>query len=102
MTTSALKTRVMDLPEWVPQPGGPTSPGETFPLATDQVTFERVIGVFGEHHLMFMCRFNGRSVSYNYPLLDPKTAATIANILNENIGNTLLSIGTIEIPEDDE
>jgi len=102
MTTSVRKMRVADLPGWVPQSGGPTSPGETFPITADQVTIERVIGVFGEHHFLFMCRFNDRSVSYDFPLLDAKTAAKIANILNENIGKTLLSIGTIEIPEDDE
>jgi hypothetical protein len=94
--------RVMDLPGWIPQPGGPTSPGESFPIYPEQVTIERVVGIFGEYRLLFTCRFDGRSVPYNFPLPDLKTAAKITVILTENVGKTLLSIGTIEIPEDDE
>jgi hypothetical protein len=91
---------VSQLPGWIPQPGGPKSEGDRFPTTADQVTIERVIGIFGEHHIVFTCKFNGRSVSYDFPLLDAKSAPKIAAILNDNIGNTLLSIGTIEIPID--
>lgn len=94
--------RVMDLPGWVPQPGGPTSPGETFPISAEQVTIERVVGIFGEDRLLFTCRFDGRSVPHSFPLLDLKTAAKITTILMDNIGKTLLSIGTTEIPDDEE
>jgi hypothetical protein len=41
-----------------------------------------------------------RSIFYDFPMLDEKTRPKIDEILTENAGKTLLSIGTIEIPSD--
>jgi hypothetical protein len=89
--------QVKDLPGWIPQPGGAKSEGETFPTTADQVYIEQVIHVMDDH-VIFTCKFNGRSVFYDFPLLDKKTSEKIMEILNDNRGKTLLSIGIIEIP----
>lgn len=91
--------RVMDLPGWPPQSGGAFKPGEIFPQSSEEVTIERVLRM-NDGHLLFACRFDGRSVFYDFPLLDEKTGAKVADILNDNIGKTLFSIGIVEIPED--
>ena len=101
-----MKKRVMDLLGWVPQPGGAKSKGDRVPRA-DEVFIERVLKVFDDH-IMFSCRFVdwstgeavARSIFYDFPVLDEKTRPKIEEILGENTGKTLLSIGTIEIPSD--
>jgi hypothetical protein len=99
--------KVKNLPGWIPQPGGVISPGDTFPTHADQVTIERVLQVFKDH-VLFACKFvstssgepKGRSVFYDFPMLDEKSGTKIAEILHNNLGRTLLSIGEIEIPSD--
>jgi hypothetical protein len=91
--------RVIDLPGWAPQPGGLSSDGERFPTSAYQVTIERVIYVM-EDRVIFTCGFECQSVFHNFRLLDLKTGKTIADILKDNVGKTLLSVGVIEIPED--
>ena len=101
-----MKKRVMDLLGWVPQPGGAKSKGDRVPRA-DEVFIERVLKEFDDH-IMFSCRFvdwstgeaEARSIYYDFPMLDEKTRPKIKEILTENTGKTLLSIGTIEIPSD--
>ena len=101
-----MNIRVMDLLGWVPQPGGAKSEGDRVP-SPDAVFIERVLKVF-EDHIMFACSFidrstgeaKARSYFYDFPMLDKKTLPKIAEILNDNIGKTLLSIGTIEISKD--
>jgi hypothetical protein len=101
-----MKKRVMDLVSWVPQPGGAKSNGDRVPSA-DEVFIERVLKVFDDH-IMFSCRFVdwftgeavARSISYDFAVLDEKTRPKIEEILTDNAGKTLLSIGTIEISSD--
>lgn len=90
---------VMDLPGWPPLPGGATSGGKRFPVSADQVTIERVLGKMHDH-VLFSCKFYGASVFFNLPMLDENNRERIAEILHDNISKTLLSIGSIEIPED--
>jgi hypothetical protein len=98
--------RVRDLPGWVPQPGGARSTGERVPRP-NEVFIERVLQVFNDN-LIFTCRFvdnfsgkpEGRSVFYSFPVLEKETLPKIAEIINQNVGKTLLSIGDIEIPSD--
>jgi hypothetical protein len=47
-----------------------------------------------------ICTFEGKDVNYPFNAPDEKTAQKLGVILNNNIGKTLFSIGTIEIPED--
>ena len=96
-----LPKRVMDLPGWPPQSGGSTKPGDIFPISTDDVTIERVI-LYAHESLMFSCKFNGKSVFYNFPMLDESFAKKLATILNAHIGQKLTSIAFVEIPEDND
>jgi hypothetical protein len=60
----------------------------------------------GQGH--FTCRFvdqsapgpTARSLFYDFPMLDAETLPKIVEILGDNVGKTLLSIGQIEIPSD--
>lgn len=90
--------RVMDLPGWVRQPSGRTSESQIFPISADKVIIENVLGVM-QDHVLFSCQFEGRSVFYDFPLLDEKNREKIVEILHENTGKSLLSIGSIEIPK---
>jgi hypothetical protein len=91
--------RVMDLPGWVPQPGGAYRPGDLIPLAAEEVTIEGVSRVM-DNYVSFTCIFRGRPVSYDFWVSDQRLAAKVVKILKENIGETLLSIGVVNIPED--
>lgn len=98
--------RVSDLLSWAPQPGGAKAEGDRVPHA-DEVYIERVVQTF-EDHILFSCRFvdnaagkgGARSLFYDFQMLDAETLPKIVEILNDNIGKTLLSIGEIEIPTD--
>ena len=65
------------------------------------MTIEDVLGVM-QDHVLFSCSFEGRSLFYDFPLLDENNREKITKILHENIGKTLLSIGSIEIPKDED
>jgi chemotaxis protein CheY-P-specific phosphatase CheC len=93
--------RIMDLPGWPPIPGGAHKPGDFFPTSTDQVTIETVLRI-SEGNVMFMCRFGDRSVGYHFFVADENTAKKVAAVLSGNIGETLLSIGMMELPPDAE
>jgi hypothetical protein len=96
--------RVMNLPGWPPEASGTFARGGTFPMTPDQVFIERVVHTTPDV-LTFACSFNdGKAAQhplYHWRLLGDKTQK-IEKILHDNKGNTLLSIGTIEIPEDDD
>jgi hypothetical protein len=93
----------MDLPGWPPEATGTFDPhrGATFAGTADSVFVERVIRATPDV-LMFACSFNDGTKAqhpvYHWNLLGDN-APKVEKILHENIGKTLLSIGTIEIPE---
>lgn len=101
-----MKKKVSDLEGWVPQPGGAKAEGDRVPHAAE-VYIERVVQCFDDH-ILFTCRFvdgeagkgEARSLFYDFQMLDAETLPKIVEILNGNIGKTLLSIGEIEIPSD--
>lgn len=89
--------RVMDLLGWPPIPGGARSEGERSPTSLDQVTIEAVTSVMLDH-VNFTCMFHERPVSYSFPVPDKNTGEKVANILNDNRKGTLLSVATLEVP----
>jgi len=91
-------TRVMDLPNWPPEPGGFRGRGRN-PTHPDQVTIEKVLQVVGSS-VGFSCMFDGTEFTYQFNCPDDKVAKKIATILRDNAGNILLTIGTMEIPPD--
>jgi hypothetical protein len=42
--------------------------------------------------------FHERPVSYSFPVPDKNTGEKVANILNDNRKGTLLSVATLEVP----
>lgn len=96
----AKAMRVMDLPGWPPQAGDAYLPGDDFPISSDEVTIERV-WVYANEHLSFACKFEGKSVFYDFPLLDEKTANKVGAILSEHKDKSLSSVAYVEIPEDE-
>ncbi len=91
--------RVMDLPHWPPDSGGPFKAGDVFPVSAESVIIENVVRVDGEK-ITFTCTFNGKLQSYDFSAPDEKIAAKLAVILKDNVGKTLFSVGMIEIPGD--
>ena len=92
--------RLMDLPGWVPQSGGAHKTGETMLYAPEKVTIEGALRVL-PGCVSFTCIFHGKAIGYDFWISDKKLAEKVAKILNDNRGKTLLSIGWIEIPEDE-
>jgi hypothetical protein len=90
----------MDLSGWPPQSGGSYKPGEEFPISSEQVTVERFLLV-REGHIAFTCRFNQKSVPYDFFIADEDTAAKFIKILEDNRGMRLFDMGFIEIPPDE-
>lgn len=90
--------RVMDLPGWAPNVG---SGRELFPASADQVSIGRVLEVKRDR-VEFLCNYRARSVYCSFQMPDVNTGQKIAEILRDNAGKTLLSIGSIEIPADRE
>jgi hypothetical protein len=93
-----MKTRVMDLPGWPPQPGGAFKGGDTFPQSTDQVTVDKYLNLV-RNHVSFTCIWNGKPVGYDFTVPDEATGKKVQKILEANLGKKLFDIGFIEIPE---
>ncbi len=97
--------KVMELPGWPPEGAGSFDPldGATFAGTADTVYIERIIRVTPDV-LMFSCSFNDgktdRHPVYHWNHLGD-TAPKVEKILHDNIGEILLSVGTIDVPEDD-
>lgn len=92
--------RVQDLAGWQPVTAEAFSPrGGTFAISIEQVMIKRVVRIV-KNRVDLICTFEGKDVNYPFNAPDEKTAQKLGVILNNNIGKTLFSIGTIEIPED--
>ena len=95
-----MKMRVQDLIGW--QPGTSeafSSRGGTFEISIENVLIQRVVRIV-KNRVDFICTDEAKDLNYTFPAPDEKTAQKLEVILNNNIGKTLFSIGTIEIPED--
>ena len=58
---------------------------------------ENVVRIDGKE-ITFTCTFDGKRQSYDFAAPDEKIAAKLAVILKDNVGKTLFSVGTIELP----
>jgi hypothetical protein len=92
--------RVMDLPHWPPDTGGAFDPrNHRFPISAEEVVIERVTRV-SDRRITFVCSFDGGPHTYDFTAPDGRTAEKLKAILENNVGMSLFSIGTIEIPPD--
>jgi FKBP-type peptidyl-prolyl cis-trans isomerase 2 len=89
--------RVMDLPQWPPDSGGEFKHGDKFAISSEHVVIKEVTKVDGTK-LTFTCTFNGKKLSYDYAAPSVRTAEKLAEILQNNVGKTLFSVGVIELP----
>jgi hypothetical protein len=91
--------RVMELPNWPPDAGGPFDPhNHRFPVSADEVLIERVLSVH-ERHVAFTCTLNVTPHEYDFFAPDNEIARKLEAILTTNVGKKLSSIGTMQIPE---
>ena len=97
-----LKLRVIDLPHWPPPPAlsGPER-GATVPTGTEEVTVKDVTRVV-DSRVDFTGMFGNYKVTYSMKTPDEKTAKKLAKILEDKAGQTLASVGPIELPADEE
>ena len=92
--------RVKDLAGWPPEPAGAFNPhGGTFAISPEQVTIKRVVRVV-RSRVDFVCRFDEKELNYSFAAGEEKTAKKVEAILESNLGTTLFSNGTAEIPGD--
>ena len=90
----------MQLPLWPPDASG-TIPatGGRFAIHPHQVIIKDVVRIV-KSRIDFTGQFGKELVSYSFATPDESIAEKLATILKNNMGNTVLSIGIIEIPAD--
>jgi len=92
--------RVMDLAHWPPDTGGAfDARNHRFSISSGEVVIERVTRI-SDRRITFICSFEGRAHTYDLTAPDARTAEELKRILESNVGLTLFSVGTIEIPPD--
>ena len=96
-----LPTRVSDLPNWGQGGAAAFKPGENFSVSLDKVIIESFV-IGPKDYVTVAGKVDGRTAFYGIGPLDEKTLPKVAKIVDDNRGQTLLSIGTIEIPEDED
>lgn len=89
--------RIMDLDNWPPEGAGSVDDGECVPLPADHVIINSVLQI-SRSRVIFSCLSNGRTMIYFLFVADVPMAMRVTQILSDNRGRPLLSIGAIEIP----
>jgi hypothetical protein len=92
--------RVRDLPGWPPDAAGtiPACGGITA-LSPEDVLLREVTRI-EKDRVKFNGDFNGALVRYTQKTPDDWSAKRLGEIVAANLGNTVFSIGVIEIPEE--
>lgn len=96
-----LPRRLMDLPNWGSGTAAAFKPGDNFAISLDRVIIECIIPA-PKDYLGVAGIFNKQTVFYNIGPLEEKEFAKVAEIVDKNRGQSLLSIGPIEIPADED
>lgn len=89
---------VRDLPNWPPQAGGAKIHGGRSGISSKDVTI-RVITKIRNDQVEFTVNFGHGLVRYTQRTNNRREARGFAQILKDNVGKTLFSIGEIELPE---
>ena len=89
---------VRDLPNWPPEAGGAKIHGGRAAISPKDVTI-RVITKIRNHQVEFTVNFGHGLVRYTQRTGNRRDATGFAQILKDNVGKTLFSIGEIELPE---
>jgi len=87
-----------DLPNWGQGGAAAFKPGENFSISLDKVIIASLV-IDPKGYVTVAGKVDGRTAFYGIGPLDERTLPKVAKIVADNRGQTLLSIGTIEIPE---
>ena len=94
-----INKKVRDLAGWPPAYANSAQAiGVTVPFI-EELTIKEVKRIL-KNRVDLICMFQGKDVNCLFSMPDEKTAEKVGTILKNNVGKTLFSIGTIEIPED--
>jgi hypothetical protein len=87
--------KIRDLPNWPPHPGGPFKASSNSP-ASDQAILKELIRV-QDNSVTFTATVEGNQFTYDYEVADSKLAKGLAEVLERNIGITVVQLGDAEI-----
>jgi len=89
------KIRVMDLPDWPPQPGGRYDGSYRVPTSEQAIlkSSERTSGSF----VTFVCEFEGKEHTYDLEVKNDELARKLEKVLRANVGKSIMQIGFLEI-----
>ena len=87
--------RVLDIPDWPPQPGGAFSPAYRSP-SSEQAIVKRIEGT-NRAVVTFVCGFDGNEHSYDFDARSVELAGKVAKLLQSNIGKSLMQIGFLTL-----
>jgi hypothetical protein len=88
----------MELPNWPPAASGSVDWRKiVFAISPQEVIIDAVTRLNGKE-IAFVCKLDGGPHKYFFRAPDEKIAEKLNTILWNNIGMSLLSIGSIEIP----
>jgi hypothetical protein len=90
--------RIRDLDEWPPQLAGSYRRSYEAPTS-EQAIIEKVFPA-PDNWVCFTCSFMGQMHSYDYEAKDRKAALELRKTLESRIGDSLFSIGELELQEE--
>lgn len=92
--------RVMELPNWPPEPrGGAFKREDRFVSSSDEAVIEDVTRVRGKA-IAVTCNVRGLRHPYDYLATDARVASRLEAVLRDSVGKTLLSAGVVELPRE--
>ena len=93
-----MKKRIKELEFWPPELTVWKEAHGTPAPTREQVTIKEVQMVVNGQ-IKIICEFGGREADYFLTEKNQKTVEKVVKILKDNIGNPLLSVEKVEIPE---
>ena len=87
--------KIKDLPNWPPQPGGAFRTSYKSP-SSDQAVLNGFVRV-QDNGVTFTAAFEGKQSTYDYEAPNSKLAKNLAEILERNIGKTVMQLGEAEV-----
>jgi len=92
MEKSKVKELVQD---WPPSPGGAFGRGYVAPQDIDVPVAE--VGAVVNESVACKCFYMGQAHTFDLLISDKETAETVANVIRQHLGETLMAIGELEV-----
>ena len=87
--------KIKDLPNWPPEPGGAFNASYKSPTS-EQAVLKELVRV-QDNSVTFTATFESKQFTYDYEVANSKLAKHLAEVLERNIGKTVMQLGAIEI-----